>query len=162
MYTFVVTDMYRQAASMLLLKPDGPGAYSILLLHKPRKKDAWQLPQGGMEGEETPEECAVRELEEEAGLADVRVLGRSDTIYQYDFPASYRRFRPDNICGQKIFFVFALSPHSEVTVTVDDKEVDQFQWVKVDTLPKFLKRKEYLELVKHLYDEALPLVQQNV
>lgn len=154
--------MYRQAASMLLLKPDGPGAYSILLLHKPRKKDAWQLPQGGMEGHETPEECAVRELQEEAGLSGMTVLGRSNTIYQYDFPASYRRFRPDNICGQKIFFVFALSPQSDVTVTVDDKEVDQFQWVKVDALPKFLKRKEYLELVKHLYDEALPLVQQNV
>ncbi len=152
--------MYRQAASMLLLKPENGGGYSILLLHKPRKKDAWQLPQGGVEGNETPEECAVRELQEEAGLSDARVLGRSDTIYQYDFPTSYRRFRPDNICGQKIYFVFGLAPLGS-DVQVDNKEVDQFRWLPVEQLPKFLKRKEYLDLVKHLYDEALKLVEMQ-
>jgi len=152
--------MYRQAASMLLLKPENGGGYSILLLHKPRKKDAWQLPQGGVEGNETPEECAVRELQEEAGLSDARVLGRSDTIYQYDFPTSYRRFRPDNICGQKIYFVFGLAPLGS-DVQVDNKEVDQFRWLPVEQLPKFLKLKEYLDLVKHLYDEALKLVEMQ-
>ena len=53
-------DVYRSAASILVLKPVDvclPGGkcetvYQILLLHKPRKKDAWQLPQGGVEGGE--------------------------------------------------------------------------------------------------------------
>jgi putative (di)nucleoside polyphosphate hydrolase len=139
---------------LLLRNAEGGDGFEILLLHKPRKKDAWQLPQGGMEGDETPEECAVRELKEEAGLTGVQVLGTSDTVYQYDFPASYRRFRPDHICGQKIMFVFALAPEN-AEVRVDAKEVDRYQWVKVGALPKILKRKEYLELTQHLYAEMM-------
>ncbi len=149
-------DAYRQAASLVLLRPgestDAP--YEVLLLHKPRKKDAWQLPQGGFEDSETAEECAVRELQEEAGITDVRILGKSSTVYQYDFPQSYRRFRPDHICGQRIEFVFGFTGR-DTAVIVDAKEVDRYLWVLPSVLGQYLKRKEYLELAKHLYEEAV-------
>lgn len=157
MYTSRMQDQYREAASMLLLRPAEGEGYELLLLHKPRKKDAWQLPQGGVEGNETPEECAVRELNEEAGLGSVMVLGKSETVYQYDFPASYRRFRPDHICGQRIRFVFAHTDRSS-EVIVDAKEVDRYEWIKLTELPRFIKRKEYVELVQSLYKEALQLM----
>lgn len=152
-------DCYRQAASLLLLRPgETEGApYELLLLHKPRKKDAWQLPQGGFEEGETAEQCAVRELEEEAGIKEVTVLGKSDTVYQYDFPTSYRRFRPDHICGQHIQFVFGITSR-DTAVMVDGKEVNRYQWVLPSAMGSFLKRKEYLELAQHLYDEAVKAV----
>ncbi|NOS68279.1 MAG: NUDIX domain-containing protein, partial [Candidatus Peribacteraceae bacterium] len=111
---------------MLVLRPSEvclPGGacttiYQILLLHKPRKKDAWQLPQGGVEGDENVTEAALRELKEEAGLDGCRVLGVSERVYQYDFPESFRRFRPDNVKGQRIEYVFALAPKDAI-VTVD-------------------------------------------
>src|SRR5437016_1222367 len=103
-----MSDVYRQAASILVLKPVEaciPGGecttiYQILLLHKPRKKDSWQLPQGGIEAGESVSDAALRELKEEASLEGCRILGTSERVYQYDFPASFRRFRPDNIRGQ--------------------------------------------------------------
>lgn len=124
------------------------------MLHKPRKRDAWQIPQGGMEGGETAEQCAVRELEEEAGLRGAMICGTSNLIYQYDFPASYRRFRPDHICGQKILFVYGTIERA-AEVKVDNKEVNRFKWVVFSQLPKYIKRKEYLELVQNLYQEAI-------
>jgi putative (di)nucleoside polyphosphate hydrolase len=154
----VPQDCYRNAASLLLLRPaPKEGGWEILLLHKPRKRDAWQLPQGGMEGSETPTECAVRELQEEAGLEGAEVLGTSTLIYQYDFPASYRRFRPDHVCGQKIHFVYGTIGRDAV-VTVDNNEVNRFKWVTDDQLPRYIKRKEYLELAQNLYQEALAAV----
>lgn len=150
-------DMYRAAASLLLLRPTSEEDYELLLLHKPRKKDAWQLPQGGAEEGETIEGAAVRELKEEAGISDVTVLGKSDLVYQYDFPASYRRFRPDHICGQRIEFVFGVCP-AGTEVTVDGVEVNDYQWVRPDDVGALLKRKAYLELVQSLIKEALSRV----
>ena len=68
--------------------PDGTGSdiYEILLVHKPRKRDDWQLPQGGMEGDETPEMTARRELMEETGLKAGDAIHTSDGVYTYDFP----------------------------------------------------------------------------
>ena len=157
-----MSDVYRRAASILVLRPVDvckPGGicetiYQILLLHKPRKRDAWQLPQGGMEEGESVTEAELRELTEEASLTGCRVLHVSDRVYQYDFPASYRRFRPDNVKGQHIAFVTALA-QKDAAVTVDAKEVDAYAWVDVSQLSQYLKRGEYLGIVKGLFEEAL-------
>lgn len=137
---------------MVLLRSSAEGV-EVLLLHKPRKRDAWQLPQGGMEEGEDVRKAAFRELQEEAGIAQVTMLGQSREVYQYDFPASYRRFRPDNVRGQHIAFVFAAVP-SSVTVTVDRKEVDNFAWVSAEHLPRYIRRPAYRDLVQHLLREA--------
>lgn len=150
-----MNDSYRQAASLLLLRPSVDGAsWELLLLRKPRKRDAWQLPQGGIEEGENPEQCAVRELQEEAGLTGATILGTSHLIYQYDFPESYRRFRPDTICGQKIHFVYGTIGR-DIDVHVDNVEVNHFKWIGIHQLFRYLKRKEYLELVQNLYKEAM-------
>lgn len=152
-------EVYRSAASMLLLRPASSGGYQILLLRKPRKRDAWQLPQGGREEGETIEQAALRELHEEAGISDATVLGKSSAIYQYDFPSSYRRFRPDHVKGQKIEFICALTG-ADTTVTVDQKEINLFVWVSLHELRRYVKRGEYLHLVQRVYEDAMRFLNQ--
>ena len=152
-------DVYRQAASLLLLRPaSGSGdiaafPYEILLLHKPRKRDAWQLPQGGIEAGEGVAQAALRELQEEAGIANAQLLAESAEVYQYDFPTSYRRFRPDHVCGQRIRFAIAMAP-AETPVTVDTREVDQYVWVTPDQVRQYIRRLPYLELTHRLIGES--------
>ncbi|NOS67341.1 MAG: NUDIX domain-containing protein, partial [Candidatus Peribacteraceae bacterium] len=102
-------------------------------------------------------EAALRELKEEAGLDGCRVLGVSERVYQYDFPESFRRFRPDNVKGQRIEYVFALAPKDAI-VTVDGVEVDSSVWVEMEQVGQYVKRSEYLEIVKGLYDEATKFI----
>ena len=128
----------------------------MLLVHKPRKKDAWQLPQGGVEEGESTQEAAAREIMEEAGIAP-EIFGSSDHVYTYDFPASYRRFRPDNVCGQTVEYFFGELPMG-VDVTVDQEEIDSFTWVTRKKIPKYLKRKAYLKLAMNLYDDGVALL----
>lgn len=142
---------------MVILRPTGEDGFELLLLRKPRKNDAWQLPQGGVEEGEAIEEAALRELEEEAGVSACHVLGVSERVYTYDFPESYRRFRPDDVCGQKIHFVLAHVPR-DTPVRVDGKEINAFRWVRPEQVVKYVKREEYLELVLALVEEARVLM----
>lgn len=152
-----MTDTYRQAASLVVLRPSADGSSrepELLLLHKPRKRDAWQLPQGGCEAGESVEQAALRELHEEAGIANAEILGASMEVYTYDFPPSFRRFRPDAICGQRIAFVFAVVP-PETPVRVDENEIDAYRWVDAKGLRQYVTREEYLRLAERLYREAI-------
>ncbi|MBU2259383.1 NUDIX domain-containing protein [Patescibacteria group bacterium] len=147
-------DVYRACASIVVLKKEGD-SFKVLLLHKPRKKDAWQLPQGGVDPGETHAQAAVRELKEEAGL-DVAIAGKSKQIYQYDFPPSYRRFRPDDVCGQRLEFFFAKADPAQ-KVKVDQSEIDSFVWVTKEEISQYVKRKEYFELIEELVEEGIKL-----
>src|SRR4029077_4310300 len=46
----------------------------------------WQMPQGGLDEREGPEEAARREAEEETGVTRARIIGRSQQWYNYDLP----------------------------------------------------------------------------
>lgn len=153
-------EVYRKAASVVLMReapacaPGGCEAvFQVLLLHKPRTHDAWQLPQGGMEEGEGIEEAALRELKEEAGIGNVHVLGRSARIYQYNFPLSYRRFRPDHVRGQRVECIFARVSGGAI-VRVDGKEVDQYVWVYPTQLHVYIRRRQYLRFVQKLVEEG--------
>ncbi len=145
-------DIYRSCASVAVFRPKDDG-YEMLLVHKPRKNDAWQLPQGGVEEGETTKEAALREVQEEAGIAP-RIIHVSEHVYQYDFPKSYRRFRPDNVCGQRVEYVFALA-QPDTQVQVDNDEIDDFIWVQERSIPKYLKRKAYRTLAFKLYEDGI-------
>ncbi|MDA1208654.1 MAG: NUDIX domain-containing protein [bacterium] len=153
------SDIYRACASIAVLRPkDADGlAYEVLLVHKPRKKDSWQIPQGGIEDGESLSEAALRELKEEAGIT-ATVLKESERTYRYDFPKSYRQYRPDNVCGQTLGFVIAVAEMDQV-VTVDGDEIDAYAWVLPDKIGDYLVRAEYKEIVDALVAEGIRTIQ---
>lgn len=70
--------LFTIGAFAVILNEDG----SVLLCHR-RDMDAWNLPGGGLEIGELPNECVVREVREETGLEVVidhliGIYGKSD------------------------------------------------------------------------------------
>lgn len=150
-----MSDVYRSCASIAVFRKKDD-SFQMLLVHKPRKKDAWQLPQGGVEEGESVRDAAQRELQEEAGITPT-IVGSTNHVYQYDFPASYRRFRPDNVCGQKVEYFIGILDASE-KVTVDNEEIDDFVWASRMQIATYIKRKAYRKLVTQLYDDGVVLL----
>lgn len=150
---------YRQAVSAVVLKPSGvcspdgcTALYSVLLVHKPRKNDAWQIPQGGIEAGETVVEAARRELSEETGLVLTGDVFCSAEMYTYDFPPQFlRRHHPVN-AGQRLFFV-VFEADKDCKVTVDDNEVDSYVWVLPEQISRYITRKEYLDVIENVLKE---------
>ena len=90
----------------------------------------WDLPGGGREGDETPIECALRELEEEFGI---RVLADAVTWHRI-YPST------DFNGLSAHFFVGAIS-HEQVDAIVFGDEGQQWTLVQIDEL---LKREDFV------------------
>ena len=66
-----------RAGSRAVVMRDG-----LILLSHETVSGWWLVPGGGIEGEETPEACCIREVEEETGML-VRPLKQFLTLYEY-------------------------------------------------------------------------------
>lgn len=139
----------RSAVSIAINNTDG----AILLVHKPRGYDAWQLPQGGIEKGETTEEAAQRELKEETGIdIDGAAFRRCPQTYEYDYPEDFKQREHPDHDGQRLTFVAATVP-ADTVVNVDRKELDDFAWVQPEELGTYIRRKDYREVVQRVVEE---------
>lgn len=74
---------YRQGIGIILLNKQG---LVFAGCRADRAEDAWQLPQGGMEPDESRVTAAFRELKEEIGCDNAEVIVELQTITHYDYP----------------------------------------------------------------------------
>jgi len=69
------TDEYREAAGVIILHIDGNHNDKVLLLRRSKNETSqhglWELPGGKLEKKQTPQEAAIQETIEEAGIEPV-------------------------------------------------------------------------------------------
>ncbi len=86
----------------------------------------WQLPQGGQDKGETIIQTAKRELYEETGITNIKILKISNWMH-YDYPKNIRPFMKQD--GQIQKWVLALFTGSENEINLNiDNEFCQYRW----------------------------------
>jgi putative (di)nucleoside polyphosphate hydrolase len=144
---------YRPGVGVMLLNKAG---LVFVAQRIDTRVEAWQMPQGGIDGGETPREAALRELEEEIGTANVRVLAETDGWLNYDLPDELK----GKVWGgkwpgqtQKWFACLFLGADDEIDLETEHPEFSEWRWVPMSALGALIvpfKRPLYEDLVSEL------------
>ncbi len=116
------------AAGLLLRAPHSDGSAAVLLQHRApwsHQGGTWGLPGGARDSHETPEEAAVREAHEEAGLSADRLVVRTTVVTA-------------TATGSEWTYTTVIADAEEQLETVPNRESAELRWVAEDevaTLP---------------------------
>ena len=147
---------YRPNVGIIVANDDGR-----VLWAKRIGQEAWQFPQGGINGKEDPEEALYRELKEEIGLKqhEVEIVGTTRGWLRYKLPKRLLRQNSDFVGQkQKWFLLKMLAADSEVKFSESSTpEFDHWKWVsywyplgQVVQFKQDVYRRAMKELAPHL------------
>ena len=113
------------------------------------KSDAWQMPQGGIEENESPIRAAIRELKEETGInkKHINIILESKNWINYDLPKELiPKLWNGKFVGQsqKWFAMEFSGSDSDVNINTKNPEFSKWQWMTknklLDSIVPFKKR----------------------
>jgi len=73
---------YRKGVGICLFNAKG----LVLVAERRDRRGAWQMPQGGVQKGEEPVKAVLREMKEEIGTDNARIIAKHPEILHYEFP----------------------------------------------------------------------------
>ena len=103
------------------------------------KSSAWQMPQGGIEDNESPKDAAFRELKEETGIKKkhIKIILESKNWVRYDLPEELiSKLWNGKFIGQKQkwFAMEFFGLDTDININTKSPEFSQWKWMTADQL----------------------------
>ena len=131
---------YRAAVGVMLLNPEGK---VFVGQRRDNELDAWQMPQGGLDRGESAEQGALRELEEETGIARalVEIVACASRHLDYDLPEDLQgKVWGGKYRGQRQTWFLArfLGTDADVKIDTPEPEFRAWKWAEPSELPAMI------------------------
>lgn len=146
---------YRKNVSCILFK----GNKYLLVQLADWKKNWWKFPQGGMELGETAKDTIRRELFEELGISEFKIIAKSNQTNLYDWSERIIIKTGFKWRGQdQVFYIIEyLGKESDIKIS-DTNEVKKFQWVTKTKLFNLINSVDqiftgYKEVIDNIFGE---------
>ena len=115
--------------------------------------DKWQMPQGGIDFNETPFEAMIRELAEETSIKNIKVLKEIEKSLEYELPPNLLgkiwkgKFRGQK---QKWYIVKFLGNDEEINLKTKHPEFIEWKWINYNFITDVIVdfKKEVYEKLK--------------
>ena len=116
---------YRDCVVAVIQRPDG----CVFAGQRSDRDNVWQLPQGGVEPGESPEQAVRRELLEEIGTASVETIMVCNEPIFYDFPPGMQAPIAKQFRGQKqVWFLLKFTQAARPDLSNSDGEFKALDW----------------------------------
>ena len=143
---------YRSNVGIMLINDDG---HVFVGQRLDNNQNAWQMPQGGIDGDEDPQSAAYRELLEETGIEqeNVKFLATSSKWLLYDLPEDLipklwnGKYRGQK---QKWFLFKFLGTNRDINISTEHPEFANWKWI-----PKENLLEEIVPFKKSVYESVL-------
>ena len=102
-------------------------------------EDFWQMPQGGVNKNENFLDAAKRELKEETGIKNIKLIKEIEGWLTYDLPKNLLgkiwkgKYRGQK---QKWFIMKFLGSNNEININTKEPEFLDWKWIKPSKLPE--------------------------
>jgi len=116
---------------IITFKRERKGIRYLLLHHG---GEYWNFPKGRQEGLETELDSALRELQEETGITEVKIIEGFKDEYDYDFGTEIEDGVKEKVFKKAVFF---LGEVKDDKVEISDEHLD-FGWFDFNTARKRL------------------------
>lgn len=141
---------YREGVGMMVLN-----SHNQVLVGRRIDNDveAWQMPQGGIDNGENPQQAALRELREEIGTDAVEILAETSDWLYYDLPdALANKLWHGRYAGQmqKWFLMRFVGNESDININTAIPEFAEWDWKEVHTLPELI-----VDFKRNLYHRVI-------
>ena len=153
---------YRLGVGLMILNQKGLifTGKRLDLMGQDNSKDAWQMPQGGIDYNEEPYQAAFREMKEEIGTENVKLIAESKNWYSYNLPKELAEtLWSGRFDGQtQKWFLFEFTGYdSEINIQTRHPEFAQWKWMTatevLDSIVPFKK-----ELYHQVFEEFKPFL----
>ncbi len=143
---------YRRCVGMMILNEKNEILVGRRIDHP---SGYWQMPQGGIDQEEVPEDAVWREMMEEIGTNEVKLIHTSLRWFTYDIPKDTLKTLPwgNKYVGQtQRWFVFRfIGEDNKINIETDNPEFSEWKWARYNTIVDNIvpfKRKLYEKVLK--------------
>ncbi len=117
------------------------------------KNNSWQMPQGGIDGDETVQEAGIREMFEETNIKTFEFISETPHWLYYDIPEFLigklwgGRYRGQK---QKWILVKFCGDDTEVNIDKQHREFKTWKWIDLQELPEVViafKKQIYVSVI---------------
>ena len=123
-------------------------------------KNFWQMPQGGVDEGESFLQAAYRELEEETGIKEVKLIKEIDEILSYELPSHLLgiiwkgKYKGQK---QKWFVMKYLGNDRDINIKTNSPEFLEWKWIDLNKITEVV-----VEFKLHVYKELKEKIQKII
>ena len=142
---------YRRGAGLCLFNKHG----HVFIAERRDQPGAWQMPQGGIQKDEDPMVAALRELKEEIGTDNAKIIAKIPELLRYEFPDWLQKRRIVQGSNNDLIFKGKYRGQEQIWFALlflgEDSEIDlsgKFETEKPEFVAwKWASMEEALELI---------------